>query len=98
MRALGSPTSKQTCNHRTRSRLIAGHAIIGDLANLQHRVPVGHGEREWHVLLRRNIIPKKSAFPAKAGTHSSTAPSPDKWIPAFAGNADFLHQFLVWKV
>src|SRR5260370_10750320 len=32
---------------------------------------------------------KNSAFPAKAGTHSSTAPSPDRWIPAFAGNADF---------
>src|SRR6266446_2769618 len=26
--------------------------------------------RLGHVLLRRNIIPKKSAFPAKAGTHS----------------------------
>src|SRR6266700_6664854 len=32
---------------------------------------------------------KKSAFPAKAGTHSSTAPSSGQWIPAFAGNADF---------
>src|SRR6266567_6350832 len=41
------------------------------------------------VPLRWNIIPKKSAFPAKAGTHFATAPSPDKWIPAFAGNADF---------
>jgi len=40
-----------------------------------------------HVLLW-NIIRKKSAFPAKAGTHSATAQSPDKWIPAFAGNAD----------
>jgi len=32
---------------------------------------------------------KKSAFPAKAGIHFSTAPASAKWIPAFAGNADF---------
>src|SRR6266851_2702225 len=30
------------------------------------------------------------AFPAKAGIHSPTAPSPEAWIPAFAGNAIFL--------
>src|SRR5207302_918109 len=30
------------------------------------------------------------AFPAKAGTHFSTAPSPDKWVPAFAGNASII--------
>jgi len=35
------------------------------------------------------LSPKKSAFPANAGTHFSTTPSPDEWIPAFAGNADF---------
>jgi len=40
-----------------------------------------------HALLR-NII-QKTAFPAKAGTYSSTAQSRDKWIRAFAGNADF---------
>src|ERR1700691_519967 len=33
------------------SKLVADHAIIGDLANLQHRIPVGHRERERHVLL-----------------------------------------------
>src|SRR5439155_14084334 len=33
--------------------------------------------------------PQKPAFLAKAGTHFSTAPSPAKWIPAFAGNAVF---------
>src|SRR6266446_162259 len=44
---------------------------------------------EWgHGLARRNII-QKPAFPAKAGIHFSTARSPDEWIPACAGNADF---------
>src|SRR5712691_4488527 len=36
----------------------------------------------------RSSYSKKSAFPAKAGTHSSTAPSSAQWIPAFAENAD----------
>src|SRR6266478_4659936 len=32
---------------------------------------------------------KKSAFPAKAGIHLSGDGVVEKWIPAFAGNADF---------
>ena len=32
---------------------------------------------------------KKSAFPAKAGTHLSIARASEQWIPAFAGNAVF---------
>jgi hypothetical protein len=31
----------------------------------------------------------ETAFPAKAGTHSSKPETVDKWVPAFAGNADF---------
>src|SRR5260370_5379394 len=30
------------------------------------------------------------AFPAKAGSHLSTVSGAEEWIPAFAGNAEFL--------
>jgi len=35
-----------------------------------------------------NVIPK-IRIPDEAGTHFSTASVADKWIPAFAGIADF---------
>src|SRR6266566_3186045 len=43
--------------------------------------------------------PKKPALPTKAGTHFSPAPSPDCWIPAYAGNSDFIwlrHRPMHW--
>jgi len=34
------------------------------------------------------LRPKKFAFPAKAGIHLSGDGAVERWIPAFAGNAD----------
>src|SRR6266568_3928092 len=48
------------------------------------------------ILPRENPIlwafSPRSGSVGKAGSHFSTAPSPAKWIPAFAGTADFLEQ------
>src|SRR5258705_498157 len=35
----------------------------------------------------------QSAFPAKAGIHLSTVSGSGEWVPAFAGNADYLSRF-----
>jgi len=40
--------------------------------------------------LNDGVTNQKSAFPAKAGIHLSGDGAVEKWVPAFAGNADFL--------
>src|SRR6266481_7055483 len=48
----------------------------------------GYAKDAKATFMARSAVSKKSAFPATAGIRSRTAPSPDRWIPAFAGNAD----------
>src|SRR5207244_3653592 len=73
--ARAPPRRRQIASDRRRSGLLREAARRGLILVNQRR-----GALLWT---------KKSAFPAKAGIHFPTAPSPDEWIPAFAGNADF---------
>jgi hypothetical protein len=40
--------------------------------------------------LNDGVINEKSAFPAKAGIDFYGNGAVEEWVPAFAGNADFL--------
>src|SRR6266849_5231572 len=50
-------------------------------------VPTTLREALSRYVMSYSMTEKRFAVPAEAGSHSSTAPSPDRWAPAFAGAA-----------
>src|SRR6266568_8228273 len=61
---------------------VGGHPIASRSAG-----PMAHAK--IRNALSDGITNRKSAFPAKAGIHLSGDGAAEKWVPAFAGNANF---------
>src|SRR5712691_3757175 len=68
--------------------LLGDRCTIADIGCLGRMVFMAEGGLEIGRWLHRTTrLRNKTAFPAKAGIHRSSAPPADRWVPAFAGNA-----------